>query len=185
MLEYTAQSRKFVQKHSLKYKNLEVEFNSSSSSILRHSPSQMFFKIGVFKIFASFTGKHLYWSLFLIKFIKNRLQHRCFNVKFAKFLRAYFSLEHLWWLVLYSVIALPLWAMTALFLKLEDSMVLQHIHFSTAISFLFVECLLPINEKFNPLSANPIKWLNTLKQFFSNLATNCLSVFDHFAKLTL
>ena len=32
----------------------------------------------------------------------------------------------------------------------------------------------------NPLSANPTKWSNTLKQFVGNLTTNCLSVFDHF-----
>ena len=38
---------------------------------------------------------------------------------------------------------------------------------------------------FNPLSANPIKWSNTLKQFVGNLPTNCLSVFDHFVKLAL
>ena len=31
----------------------------------------------------------------------------------------------------------------------------------------------------NPLSANFKKWLNTLKQFVGNLATNCLSVFGH------
>ena len=31
-----------------------------------------------------------------------------------------------------------------------------------------------------PLSANPTKWSNTLKQFVGNLPTNCLSVFDHF-----
>ena len=37
----------------------------------------------------------------------------------------------------------------------------------------------------NPLSANPIKWSNTLKQFVSKLSTNCLSVFDHFVKLAL
>ena len=37
----------------------------------------------------------------------------------------------------------------------------------------------------NPLSANPTKWLNTLKQFVGNLPTNCLSVFDHFMKLVL
>ena len=35
----------------------------------------------------------------------------------------------------------------------------------------------------NPLSANPTKWSNTLKQFVGNLPTNCLSVFDHFVKL--
>ena len=38
---------------------------------------------------------------------------------------------------------------------------------------------------FNPLSANPTKWSNTLKQFAGNLPTNCLSVFDHFVKLAL
>ena len=37
----------------------------------------------------------------------------------------------------------------------------------------------------NPLSANPTKWSNTLKQFPYNLPTNCLSVFDHFMGLVL
>ena len=37
---------------------------------------------------------------------------------------------------------------------------------------------------FNPLSANPTKWSNTLKQF-GTLPTNCLSVFDHFVELAL
>ena len=37
----------------------------------------------------------------------------------------------------------------------------------------------------NPLSANPIKWSNTLKQFVANLPTNCLSVSDHFMHLAL
>ena len=48
------------------------------------------------KNFANFTGKHLSWNLFFNKvagqkacnFIKNRLQHRCFHVHFAKLLRA-------------------------------------------------------------------------------------------------
>ena len=40
-------------------------------------------------------------------------------------------------------------------------------------------------EQLNPLSANPTKWSNTLKQFVVNLPTNCLSVFDHFVKLAL
>ena len=33
----------------------------------RSSRSQMFFKIGVLKNFANFTGKQLCWSIFLIK----------------------------------------------------------------------------------------------------------------------
>ena len=37
----------------------------------------------------------------------------------------------------------------------------------------------------NPLSANPTKWSNTLKQFVGNLPRNCLSVFDHFFGLAL
>ena len=35
----------------------------------------------------------------------------------------------------------------------------------------------------NPLSANPTKLSNTLKQFVGSFPTNCLSVFDHFIKL--
>ena len=37
----------------------------------------------------------------------------------------------------------------------------------------------------NPLSANPTKWSNTLKQFVVSLVTNCLSAFDHFVILVL
>ena len=37
----------------------------------------------------------------------------------------------------------------------------------------------------NPLSANPAKWSNTLKQFVGNFPKNCLSVFDHFVGLVL
>ena len=38
-------------------------------------------------------------------------------------------------------------------------------------------------QNFNPLSANPTKWSNTLKQSVGNLPTNCLSVFYHFMNL--
>ena len=41
------------------------------------------------------------------------------------------------------------------------------------------------NYDINPLSANPTKWSNILKQFVDNLLTICLSVFDHFVKLAL
>ena len=47
---------------------------------------------GVLKNFVIFTGKHLCWSLFLIKlqackFIEKRLQHWCFPLHVRKFLR--------------------------------------------------------------------------------------------------
>ena len=35
----------------------------------------------------------------------------------------------------------------------------------------------------NPLSANPTKWPNTLKEIVGKLPTNCLSVFGHFVNL--
>ena len=37
----------------------------------------------------------------------------------------------------------------------------------------------------NPLSANPTKWANTIKQFVGKLPTICLSVSDHFVGLAL
>ena len=51
----------------------------------QNEPTEVFYKKAVLKYFAIFTGKHLCWSL---KFIKMRLQHRCFPVNIAKFLRA-------------------------------------------------------------------------------------------------
>ena len=55
-------------------------------------PSSVFAEKGVLKNFTIFTRKHLCWSLFLItlqacNLLKKRLQHRCFLVNIAKFLR--------------------------------------------------------------------------------------------------
>ena len=50
---------------------------------------QQFFKIGLLKNFAIFTGKHLSWS-----------QHKCFPVNIPKYLRTAFFIEHLRWLLL-------------------------------------------------------------------------------------
>ena len=56
----------------------------------------------------------------------------------------------------------------------------QSSHYEIEIlKFVFIQLLI------NPLSANPTKWSNALKQFVSNLPTNCLSVFDHFMNLAL
>ena len=53
---------------------------------------------GFLKNFANFTGKHLCWSVFLIKFVKTSLKRDSntgFPVKFAKFLRTPTFEEHL------------------------------------------------------------------------------------------
>ena len=78
--------------------------NSQYLLIDRSSRLQMFFEIVVVRKSANFTGKHLCWSLFLIIFIKKRLQHRCFSVKFAKLLRTNSFTEHLRWLPLNRII---------------------------------------------------------------------------------
>ena len=63
----------------------------------------------VFCNFAKFTEKHLCQSLFFNKvavlrpgtLLKKKLWHRCFPVKFTKFLTLFLT-EHLWWLLLNS-----------------------------------------------------------------------------------
>ena len=59
------------------------------------SGSQMFYKIDALENLAIFKGKHLCWRFFLIKFIENRLQHRCIPVNIAKCLNAAFDIEHI------------------------------------------------------------------------------------------
>ena len=62
----------------------------ANMTIEQKQPPEFFFEIGALKNFASFIVKYRCWSLFLIKlqaFRPKRFQHRCFPVKFAKFLR--------------------------------------------------------------------------------------------------
>ena len=70
---------------------------SKSWTVYRNNHSQMFFKTGVFKGFAKFTGKRLCQSLFFNKVagpkasFKKRLWSRCFLVSFVKYLRTLFK----------------------------------------------------------------------------------------------
>ena len=54
----------------------------------KYNEREVFYKKAVVKHFIIFAGKHLCWSLFLIKFIKKNFQYRCFPVNMAKLLRA-------------------------------------------------------------------------------------------------
>ena len=82
--------------------------NPTYATLTRGSQPEVFCKRGVLKNLATFRGKHLCWSLFFNKvaglrhaaLVKKRLQHRCFSVNFAKFLRTPFFTERLRWLLL-------------------------------------------------------------------------------------
>ena len=85
---------KFVRKSFLQNTSgrLFLKINDSkqrNQAKIRSSRSKMFFKISVLENFAIFTGKHLCWSLFLIKLQALGILHK--NSSF---------IEHLWWLLL-------------------------------------------------------------------------------------
>ena len=79
-----------------------------TSQLTEATTGDVLWKKVFLKFFAKFTGKHLCWSLFFNRIadwslffnqvaglrpatlLKKRLQHRCFLVNFAKFLRAPF-----------------------------------------------------------------------------------------------
>ena len=65
-------------------------------SSLRSSRPEVFCKKGVLRKFAKFLGKHLCQSLFFNKVAG-------LPVNFVKFLRTSFFIEHLWWMLLFSV----------------------------------------------------------------------------------
>ena len=78
-------------------------------STYRSSRSQMFFKIGALKDFANVTGKHLCWSLILIKlqaFSPSTLLKRgsqVFSSDICEIFIEHLSLtEHFWWLLVTS-----------------------------------------------------------------------------------
>ena len=88
----------------------------------KNSRWQMFFKIDVLKNFAILMGKHLYWSLFLIKLQAWR-QERCFTVNIVTFLKATFFIDHFQWTPHRTfLIQIPQGVLSKKFLKiLKDS----------------------------------------------------------------
>ena len=81
----------------------------------------------------------------------------------------------------------------AIFQQLWDYKINQRNYFKIKIALLVIIIMILVSSfnvfhstlLFNLLIANPTKWSNTLKQSIGKLLTNCLSVFDHFVKLTL
>ena len=87
--------------------------------------------------------------------------------------------------ILFIIEVLELWRVFAIeFFCFTIFLLFEHSAYKLLPSYLVLD-LHSYSEFLNPLSANPTKWSNTLKQYVGNLPTNCLSVFDHFVKLTL
>ena len=67
----------------------------------------------------------------------------------------------------------------------------QYLLFEFYLSFAFFRVItaeVVFESVIHPLSANPTKWWNILKQFVGKsrrIVTNCLNVFDHFVGLAL
>ena len=67
-----------------------LELSFGLSGICRSSPPEVFYKNGVLRNLAKFTGKRLYQGLFFNKVAKKRPWYRCFPVNIVKFLRTPF-----------------------------------------------------------------------------------------------
>ena len=76
-----------------------VKTSESDDEFQKQSPD-VFYKKGVLKNFAKFTGKLRPELLRPATLLKKRLWHRCFPENFSKFLRTAFLTEHLRWLFL-------------------------------------------------------------------------------------
>ena len=72
-------------------------FNVSvGTSVNRNSLSQMLFKIGILKNYAIFIGKHLCWSLFLLKrLFQKETPTKVFSCEYCKIFKNTFFTENL------------------------------------------------------------------------------------------
>ena len=91
--------------------NIHLLVTSTTSYFHGSSRPELFFKNGVLENFENFREKQLYQSLFFNKvawlrtaaLLKKSLWHMCFLVSFGKFSITPVFIEHLCWLVLFSV----------------------------------------------------------------------------------
>ena len=95
-------------KRPIWFLNNFIQFSMQHITTIRSSRSQMFFEIGVLKVWNIHRKTPVLESLFskiasleACNFIKKRLQHRCFPMNIAKFFRNFFFPKHHRWLLLY------------------------------------------------------------------------------------
>ena len=138
----------------------------------KSSRSQMIFKIGVFKNFTILSGKHLCWSLFLIK-----LQaFRFFPVNIAKLIRSKFFIKYLRWLLHH------MFCFTLYFQKdnPEYIVVLHCITVSfwnlKSLSFAFIRCTTRCHSLYYSLSLTVTR-CHSLSLVVTRFPTRCPSLY--------
>ena len=138
----------------------------------KSSRSQMIFNIGLFKNFTILTGKHLCWSLFLIK-----LQaFRFFPVNIAKLIRSKFFIKYLRWLLHH------MFCFTLYFQKdnPEYIVVLHCITVSfwnlKSLSFAFICCTTRCHSLYHSLSLTVTR-CHSLSLVVTRFTTRCPSLY--------
>ena len=130
-------------------------------SSLRSSRPEVFCKKGVLRKFAKFLGKHLCQSLFFNKVAG-------LPVNSVKFLRTSFFIEHLWWLLLFSVetFSLLLYCFFWMhFLKLSKT-------FKTFLLWMWILC-----DKCSEAATRGVLWDKMFLEISQNSQENtCASV---------
>ena len=145
----------------------------------------MFLKIGVLKSFATFTGKHLGWSLFLIKFFPEHLFYLCY---FSCFF-FYFSLATLP-LLPYSTVTFFVWRTTFVFMSLLLCMInitianwfiriaanatIYYTAISMIVKVLVLWCSLCWNKKKKPINKVQLKNILSFRRVISLIFQECL-----------
>ena len=90
----------------------------------KSSRLQIFFKVGVLKIFANFTGKHLCWSL---ASLLKKTSTQVFSCETYKNFKNTFFTEHLWWLLLKGAYLLEKKDYLPLLLRILHTFLLHHL----------------------------------------------------------
>ena len=162
----------------------------SKSKLIGKYHSKKLFPMKRYKILPLWTDQMLLHMVLIL----NTLQSFLFGslVERMDLNRGWISKVALWTLHSpFKIKGLIPWALTLLYRAVLNLALFLLVNYKIEGSFLnfnFLKLKFIANNtlnSLNPLSTNPIKWSNTLKQLVGKLPPNCLSVFDHFVGLAL
>ena len=149
----------FLEFFNLKSNWFECFFNNEIWALCVYSQKQPFADVHQKKCALNFRNIHRKTPVLesrVCNFIKKRLQHRCFPVINAKFLRKVLFIEHFWWLLIHT--SFERWYIRTLFLSItwtcDITMISWHL-------YVFKLCLCDHIAK-KRLTNKIMNWLNFL-----------------------